>query len=256
MLLPIGDQPNDSRRVPWMNYAIIGLNGVVFVLIWASARTPEAFQGLLFTWGYTPAEPRLVTIFSGMFLHGGWMHLLGNMLFLWIFGDNIEARLGPLGYLLAYLGVGVAATLVYGAFNSGSEIPVVGASGAISGVQGLYFIACPKHKVKVFIWFYFYISVVYVSARLIMGFWFVLQDLLPVVLSDGPTPGGDDGVAHLAHLGGFAAGLVLMLILERFIRRSDEVPAADSTRASLYQGASKDRYRPSRPRRDPYRPRQ
>ncbi len=253
MFLPIGDQPNDPKHVPWMNYSIIAANVIIFAV--TRLGSPDAkFGEILVTWGYTPSEPRFIEIFSSMFLHATWMHLIGNMWFLYIFGDNIESRLGPLGYLAAYLLVGVAATLIYGAFNQDTTLPVVGASGAISGVQGLYFIACPRHKVKLFIWFYFFITVVHVSARVIMGFWFILQDIVPVILNRGPVPGG--GVAHLAHIGGFVAGLVLMLLLKPLVRRIEMAEAGELPHASRYAGGHASRYSHRRRRRDPYRPRE
>ncbi len=248
MLLPYGDEPNDPKRVPWMNYALIGANIAVFLLTYM--RGPLYFRDVLDAWAFQPGEVTIPTIFSSMFLHVGWLHLAGNMLFLWIFGDNIEARLGSFGYLAAYLAVGAAATLIYGQFN---EQPAVGASGAISGVQGLYFIACPKHRVKVFVWFYFFITVLHVKARWIMLFWFVMQDLIPTLISMNVHVG--DGVAHLAHLGGFVAGLALMLVLKPMVKQIHIAAAAEFARTHRYTGgrAASRRYERTR-RRDPYRP--
>jgi membrane associated rhomboid family serine protease len=239
MLLPIGDEPNDPKRVPWMNYTLIAVNVLVFLVVRLGAANEEAFNQVMLRWGYIPSEGGVLPIFSSMFMHAGWLHVFGNMLFLWIFGDNIEGRLGPLGYLLAYLGVGVAATLIFGAFNPDSMVPCVGASGAISGVEGLYFIVCPKHRVKLFIWFYFFITVVHVPARVVIAFWFVLQDLLPVVLRDSPT---GHGVAHMAHLGGFAAGLALMLLLKPIARRVEMEEAGESFRTHRYRARPTRRY--------------
>ncbi len=248
LILPIGDQPNDPKRVPWMNYALIAANALVFLFVAAPVLGNEAQAEIVMRrWGYLPSDPTLQTLFSSMFMHAGWMHLIGNMLFLWIFGDNIESRLGSLGYLFAYLGVGAAATLVFGAFNGDTLYPCVGASGAISGVQGLYFIACPKHKVRVFLWLYVFVRVTLVPARLIMGFWFVMNDIVPVVMK---LPGQ---VAHMAHLGGFASGLVLMLILRPLVARIEEAAAREGKHAHRYQSQRSQRYR-SRPHRLPRRP--
>jgi membrane associated rhomboid family serine protease len=222
VFLPIGDEPNVRGRIPWVNYALIATNVAVFVVVVVPTLGDRTrYETLMFAWGYLPSLDRPITILTSMFLHGGWMHLLGNMLFLWIFGDNIEARLGAIGYLVAYLAVGAAATLVFGVFNADATLPCVGASGAISGVQGLYFVACPRHRVRVLVWLYFYVTLLSLPARSIMLFWFVLKDLLPVLLR---VPGQ---VAHMAHLGGFASGLVLMLLLRPLLGRDAAVEEHD-----------------------------
>ena len=151
LILPIGDEPNDPKRVAWMNYALIVMSVAFYVLALSKGVSGGGYERFVIRWAYNPADPSVPTLFSSMFMHGDWMHLGGNMLFLWIFGDNVEARLGPLLYLVAYLVLGVVATLVFGIFNAGLDEPLIGASGAISGVQGLYWIACPRHKVKVFV---------------------------------------------------------------------------------------------------------
>jgi membrane associated rhomboid family serine protease len=226
-----------------MNYALIAANVVVFLVMKGQAPTDEAYQALLEGYGYVPREGRVATVFSSMFMHANLLHLLGNMWFLWIFGDNIEARLGALGYLLAYLAVGVAATLAYGAFNAGATLPAVGASGAISGVEGLYFVACPRHRVKVFVWLYVFVTVVHVNARWIMGLWFVLQDLLPEVARQSAAADPDaGGVAHAAHLGGFAAGLVLMLLLRPLVQRIHRAAQAEISRTQRYASGRVRRY--------------
>ncbi|MFT6831403.1 MAG: membrane associated rhomboid family serine protease, partial [Planctomycetota bacterium] len=152
--------------------------------------------------GFRPAHGSLQTLLSSMFLHGGFMHLAGNMLFLWIFGDNVEHRLGRVKYLAAYLLTGAAATLFYSAFQMSSNVPLVGASGAISGVLGFYFLFFPRNTVKVFFaLFPFFMDVVTIPARIVLGAYLVLDNLLPVLF------GGASGVAHGAHIGGFIAGL-------------------------------------------------
>ena len=251
MFLPIGDEPNHPKHVAWMNYALIGVNIVVFLWMRSTHAGPEAFNGLVLEYGYKPADGSVATIFTSMFMHAGWLHLFGNMLFLWIFGDNVEARLGPLGYLGAYLGVGVAATLVFGAFNAQSTIPLVGASGAISGVQGLYFVACPRHRVKLLVWLYVIVTVIKVNARWLMAIWFVMQDLIPVLVRVDGVPG--DSVAHLAHLGGFASGLALMLVLKPLAPRIEAAALYERGIGGRYAGgrANSDRYDRSR-RNDPY----
>ena len=250
MLLPIGDEPNAPRHVAWMNYTIIGANVLVFLLVQMSGGGRESVQEILWNYGYVPAESDWTRLFTCLFMHDGFWHIAGNMLFLWIFGDNMEARLGPFGYLAAYLALGVVATLVFAGFNADSTIPLVGASGAISGVQGLYFIACPRHKVKLFVWFYFFISVVRVNARLIMGLWFVMQDLIPTVIQIKEHTGGG-GVAHMAHLGGFVGGVVLMLVLRPLVGRIEQMHAAEF--GGVYSGGSaKSKHYQRTRRRNPY----
>ncbi len=220
MLLPIGDEPNDPKHTAWMNYALIALNVGIFASI---AFEPRAvFDAHLMRWAYDPSDPTIPTLFASMFMHASFLHIFGNMLFLWIFGDNVEARLGPLGYLATYLVVGACATLAHGLF---AAQPVVGASGAVSGVQGLYFVACGRHKVRVLFWFYFFITVLHVNARLVMAFWFVIQDLIPTFLQLRVNV--TDQVAHMAHLGGFVSGLVLMAVLKRTVPRVQAADAAE-----------------------------
>jgi membrane associated rhomboid family serine protease len=204
VFLPIGDEPNVRHRPPWVNYGLIAANVAVFFLA-GGLRPDAAYEEVVGRYGYVPAAPTMETLFTSMFMHANLLHLFGNMLYLWIFGDNVETRLGPVGYLAGYLATGAAATLLFGVFNADAAIPLVGASGAISGVQGVYFLAFPRNRVKMLVWFY-YVMVVHVRARLVIGFWFVVNDLLPILL--GRAVLGDQ-VAHAAHLGGFATGLLL-----------------------------------------------
>jgi membrane associated rhomboid family serine protease len=148
-----------------------------------------------------------------MFLHGGWMHLAGNMLFLYIFGNNVEARLGSVPYLLVYLLTGVTATLFFAAFAPGSQIPLVGASGAISGVLGCYFLWFPRNRVKTFIFLFpFLMTTVLLPARLVLGVYLILDNLLPFIINGGAGA----GVAHGAHIGGFLGGLGLAYGFDRW----------------------------------------
>ena len=234
MFIPIGDSPNPERFRPYVNWGLIALNVAIYLLIalplsltpgdpgdplyqeYLRALGREIPQGLsaydlfVFAHGYKPAAPSIADLLSAMFMHGGFMHLAGNMLFLWIYGDNVEHRLGRLGYLAAYLITGAAATVVYGLFAQGSMIPLVGASGAISGVLGLYFVMFPKNKVKVFIaLFPFFFNVVLLPARLVLGFYVIVQNFLPFLF------GAASSVAYGAHLGGFFAGLGIAFLGER-----------------------------------------
>ncbi len=252
MILPIGDSPN-PRGVAWINWTLIVLNVAVFLALWplsfrpADPRDPDLpryVQALvedgrvhpadvprlvrrvsaydLFTYrhGFRPAHPTLAGALAGMFLHGGWAHLLGNMLFLWIYGDNVEARLGRLGYLLAYLGTGLAAAGGDFLLRHGSDIPAVGASGAISGVLGLYFLWFPLNRVRLWVWFFpFFADVIELPARLVLAMYLVVDNLLPVLVTGGK--GG--GVAYGAHIGGFIAGLALAWVMDRHWLHRPEV---------------------------------
>ncbi len=179
MLLPIGDTPN-PRGKPYVNISLIAANIAVFVFvslplilqppdfsnpvlleylraIGATGRISAeqvlqhvtAYDLFVFRFGYRPDHPSVLNLFTAMFLHGSWLHLAGNMLFLWIFGDNVEARLGRIGYLLVYLGTGIAATWFFAVFVPASAVPMIGASGAISGVLGCYFLWFPRNQVKI-----------------------------------------------------------------------------------------------------------
>ncbi len=236
MFIPFGDTPN-PRGVPYINYLLFGANVAVFLLISLPLTTTRpdlndpllleylrvvgargsipaqailqhisAYDLFVFRYGYRPSDPSLTTLFTAMFLHGGWLHLVGNMLFLWIFGDNVEHRLGRLGYLLAYLGCGVAATLFFGLFVPGSDIPMVGASGAISGVLGFYYLWFPRNQVKVFIFLFpILMNTFLLPARLVLGIYLLVDNLVPFLMNSGEA----SGVAHGAHIGGFVAGLAL-----------------------------------------------
>ncbi len=243
MFLPISDSPNPPGT-PYVNYLFIGLNIAVFLLVSLPlTNTPvnpgdpllldylraigvrnamqarmaidqlSAYDLFVFRYGYRPGAPSVTTLFSSLFLHGGWMHLVGNMLFLWIFGDNVEHRLGRGRYALFYLGAGVAATLFFAFFVPGSQVPLVGASGAISGVLGCYFLWFPRNRVKTFVFIPFplIINAFQIPARLVLGFYLLVDNLLPFLVARG----GGGGVAHGAHIGGFVAGFALALAVDR-----------------------------------------
>ena len=165
----------------------------------------SAYDLVVFSYGFRPAAPDVIALLTSLFLHGGFMHLAGNMLFLWIYGDNVEHRLGPARYLVAYLGTGILATLSHAVLDFGSVIPMVGASGAISGVLGFYFIWFPRNRVRLWIMLFpFFMHVVYAPARLVLGMYLVIDNLLPFLATRGA---GGGGVAYGAHIGGFIAGL-------------------------------------------------
>ncbi len=207
-MLPIGDTPNPSNFRPWVNWALIAVNVAVFFAV--SLPLGEQYGVYVVEHGYKPGAPEATDLLYSMFLHGGLAHLGGNMLFLWIYGDNVEHRLGRLTYLLVYLGCGVAATLTFGFFAEGSVVPLLGASGAISGVLGLYFLLFPRNQVKVFLFFFPFVMGVYlIPARLVLGLYVIVDNFFPALL------GASTGVAYGAHLGGFFAGVLAAFVGER-----------------------------------------
>ena len=208
-----------------VTYAIIALNVLVFVyeLLLDSVGGLTTF---LTTWGVVPARllgefsaVELLTLVTSMFLHSGLMHILGNMLYLWIFGDNVEDRMGRLRFLCFYLLAGVGAGVAQMAADPNSVIPAVGASGAIAGVLGAYLLLYPHARIDTLVTWSFFVRLRAMPAVVVLGFWFVLQ-FLNGVLSFGVGQTG--GVAWFAHIGGFALGL---LTVRLFARRSDEMPS-------------------------------
>lgn len=216
-MIPLRDD-NPRRGVPIVTLALIAANVAVF--LYQVSLGPAAEKRLLYSMALIPAEltrgidvgaptlhPVWLTLFTSMFLHGSWMHLLGNMLYLWIFGDNIEALFGSAKYLLFYLACGVAAMLAHVAANPGSMVPALGASGAIAGVLGAYAVKFPGARVYTLLFIFPFIQTVALPALILLGFWFVYQVLLGA-FSLVPGAGGA-GVAFFAHIGGFIAGMVL-----------------------------------------------
>lgn len=207
-MFPIRDH-NPSEKTPYVTYALIAANVVIFLISLTYQTNEMAMRRFLFDWALIPAVftdgQQLHGLFSSMFLHGGWMHLIGNMLFLWIFGDNLEEELGHLGFSLFYLASGVAAGLAQVASAPQSLVPMVGASGAIAGVMGGYLLMFPKARVDILFIFIVFFRVFPVPAWLMLGAWFALQ-LLAGAGADPDT----GGVAYWAHAGGFVAGLVLI----------------------------------------------
>ena len=213
--LPLYDD-NPTSRLPYVTYVLIGL--CAFVFLWQLGQDDDAVAA---AYGMTPAYlfnvtampsdapiPAWMTVFTSMFLHGGWLHLGGNMLFLWIFGNNIEDVLGHVRYLLLYLASGIVAALCQALPDTTSTVPMIGASGAIAGVLGAYLVLYPFAKVHVLTWIVIFIRIFAVPAWIMLGLWFGLQ-LLDGLLSDP----GDAGVAFWAHVGGFLSGAALLCLL-------------------------------------------
>ncbi len=212
-MIPIADDDSTSRTTPILTYAIIAANILVFV---AELSLGDAF---IVKWAFIPsrfmADPSLqsVTLFTSMFMHAGWFHLGGNMLYLWVFGNNIEDRFGHLGFIAFYLLSGLAATAAQLAFTLGSNVPNLGASGAIAGVLGAYLLLFPMRRVTVLLLRF----IVHLPALIVLGFWFVLQFFSGVGSIAVSSETG--GVAYMAHVGGFVAGFVMALIMRYGVHR-------------------------------------
>ena len=207
-MFPIRDH-NPSGRRPYVTIALILMNVLVFLAYFPGA-SEWSLQGFFMTWGLVPgrlmAGSGAETLLTHMFLHGGWMHLAGNMLFLWIFGDNLEDEMGHLGFLLFYLVSGLAAAGLQIAPDPASAVPMVGASGAIAGVMGGYLLLFPRARVDVLVIIVVFIRIFAWPAWVILGIWLAIQ-----VFSGFATPLDGGGVAYWAHVGGFVAGVVLAL---------------------------------------------
>lgn len=203
-MIPIGDDNSLSKTTPIVTYALIALNILFFFLEMSGG------EEFVMKWAFIPSRflshpaADSITIFTSMFMHAGIGHLAGNMLYLWIFGDNIEDRMGKIPYLLFYLICGIAATFSQLAFTPDSSIPNVGASGAIAGVLGAYILLFPSGKVKALLGQ----QIVQVPALIVIGLWFAIQ-FVSGVGSAASTSGDEGGVAYMAHIGGFIAGLII-----------------------------------------------
>ena len=162
------------------------------------------------------AVPVPVTVLTAMFMHAGWLHLLGNMLFLWVFGDNIEDKLGHLRYLFFYLACGMVASLAHIVANPYSKVPSLGASGAIAGVMGAYLFLYPRARIKTLFIFLLLVKIIRIPAFLMLGYWILIQTLSGLAESGS---GGGGGIAWFAHIGGFIAGFVLVILMRKGKRR-------------------------------------
>ncbi len=219
MFIPIRDDAPTIRK-PYVTVSLIIANTLVF--LYSIMLGPKGFQLFTFQFGYIPYEfvtgheltPELsasiyLTPFTSMFMHGGWMHLIGNMLFLWIYGNNIEDYFGPIKFLLFYVTAGLAAIGLYTLFGPYSHVPLVGASGAIAGVMGAYYVLHPHARITV-LFIFFFIQVLTLPAKFVLGVWFVYQLIMSMT---GSATGG--GVAWMAHVGGFVFGWALLKLFTR-----------------------------------------
>jgi membrane associated rhomboid family serine protease len=201
-----------SRTTPLVTIGLIVVNAVVFLYQFSLGESGQLFVE---TYGLVPAEFSWVSVFTSMFMHGGLLHFGSNMLFLWIFGDNVEDRMGHGRFVVFYLICGVAAALAQTLTDPSSPIPMVGASGAIAGVMGAYFVLYPRSRILTLVPIFFFIQLIEVPAILFLGLWFLMQFLQGVgsIAQATGEPGG--GVAFWAHIAGFAAGLVTVHVFRR-----------------------------------------
>lgn len=227
-MFPIGDD-NPTENLPIVTYVLIGMNIVVWAVVQGFGNA-EAMAQSLCLYALVPADllgtvpvgtqfpvgeqwlcqidgdPNMSSIFTSMFMHGGWFHIAGNMLFLWVFGDNVEDAMGPMRFIAFYILCGTAAAIAQIGASPSSTVPMVGASGAIGGVMGAYALLYPKARVRLLIILFIYVTTISVPAFLMLGYWFLIQ--LISGLSSSSSTGG--GVAFWAHIGGFVAGLLLV----------------------------------------------
>lgn len=208
-MFPIGDDNVPGAGRPYVNYALIAINVIVF--LYESSLAPNALQAFFNQWAVQPAEilagQNLTSLLTSMFMHGGWLHLIGNMVFLAVFGDNVEAVFGHIGYLAFYLLSGLAASAAHILISPDSLVPSLGASGAIAGVMGAYIVMFPRSMVHALIFFGFFIRITRVSAIFFLGIWFLTQ-LFSGVAGLGAQTAQTSGVAFWAHIGGFVFGLL------------------------------------------------
>tara|TARA_B100001250_G_scaffold411943_1_gene441874 strand:- start:517 stop:1167 length:651 start_codon:yes stop_codon:yes gene_type:complete len=213
MFFPYKD---DNPRVlfPFVTFSIILLNVIVFLgQFWISGNDLDNGRSLVYIYGFVPAEFNPLTIFTSMFMHGGFAHVIGNMWFLYIFGDNVESILGHIKYFIFYLACGIGAALAQFFIEPTSQVPMIGASGAVAGVLGAYMIRFPKARVHVLTVIIIFITTFVVPAQIVLGLWFLMQ------LSGGLGSLGVDttgGVAWFAHIGGFIIGVTSLKYFQNF----------------------------------------
>jgi membrane associated rhomboid family serine protease len=214
-MLPLYDTVR-SRRFPLITLALIAANVLAF--LYELQLSPSVLERFIFTWGLVPAQltsdfpGAWMTIFTAMFLHGGWFHLLSNMWFLYLFGDNVEARMGAGRYLIFYLLSGVAAVLLQTYILPGSSVPMIGASGAIAGVLGAYLISFPRSRIASLVPILFIFTIVEIPAAIFLVFWFISQVYSGLFAMQGAS---ESGIAWWAHIGGFVFGVMMVSFFAR-----------------------------------------
>ena len=212
-MIPFKDD-NPTSITPYLTVALIVINVIIYLMQISSSMDPRR---MVYTYGAIPhfiltfntVQPLhpVTTIFTSMFMHGSLLHLGTNMLFLWIFGNNIEDVLGRIRFIIFYLLCGIAAAYMHALANPSSMVPMIGASGAVSGILGAYILLFPRAQVHTLIFFFFFIQVVRLPAMFVIGFWIVIQFINGMISTGGA---GHGGVAWFAHIGGFITGLLLM----------------------------------------------
>jgi membrane associated rhomboid family serine protease len=211
-MIPLYDD-NPTRRQALVVYALIAINVMIF-LHQISLSSPQLIQ-FLRAWAVIPREffafpnREVITLLSSQFLHGGWLHLIGNMWFLWIFGNNVEDRLGGVKFLIFYLICGAIAAITQSVFSPSSGIPLIGASGAIAGVMGAYIVRFPRAEIITLVPIFIILTTIRIPALFFLGIWLVGQTVYAAMSNPGQP-----GVAYLAHISGFVAGIILFKLLE------------------------------------------
>lgn len=226
-MFPLYDE-NPTNSFPVFNFLLIAINILVF--FWEISLGPTALEQVILKYGFAPKnlteaisagrifDPVYLTVFTSMFLHGGFIHIFGNMLYLWIFGNNVEDRFGHIRFLFFYLIAGIAGVAAQTLVNPTSAVPGIGASGAIAGVLGSYLLMFPRARVVAIVPIFFFLQLIKLPAIIVLGFWIVVQLVSGAASITEPQTGG--GVAWFAHIGGFAAGIILtMLIPKKRYRR-------------------------------------
>src|SRR5256886_6751918 len=241
-MIPLKDYAGPRRHMPWMTWSLIAINIVVFLyqlslgpdapaFAFAYAVVPVALThgipqtslpNVPATIPFHTPDPVYLTLITAMFLHAGWLHIGGNMLFLYIFGDNVEDRMGHLPYLVFYLFCGVVASIAQIAVDPNSTLPSLGASGAIAGVLAAYLVLFPLAKVRTIIFIFIFFTIVTLPAIVLIGIWFLLQ-FFDGVASLGNAQQGMGGVAYFAHVGGFVTGLVITLLLRPLLKPPPDI---------------------------------
>ena len=219
-MIPLRDS-HPSRTTPVVTISLIAVNSLVF--LYQFSLDAYSLNHFVATYGLVPDRFHLLPVLTSMFLHGGWAHLIGNMWFLWIFGDNVEDILGRAKYLLFYLLCGIAATLAHYAVNLDSRVPMVGASGAIAGVMGAYMLKFPHSRVTTLVVAIIFFTTVELPAWVVLVYWFVIQ-FFSGLGTIGYSHLSQGGTAWFAHIGGFVAGLILIKVLpteDRYFRRPE-----------------------------------
>jgi membrane associated rhomboid family serine protease len=201
-----------SRTTPYITFTIIALNALAWFYEVTLPR--EDLNVLLQNFGVVPAFFSAPTLITSMFLHGGWMHVIGNMWYLWIFGDNVEDRVGHGRFIVFYLLCGIAAAFGQMAMDPHSTLPTIGASGAIAGVMGAYFVLYPRSRVLTLVPLFFYYQIFELPALYLLGFWFLLQLFSAGAIAATASTGGG-GVAFMAHVAGFIVGIAAVFVLKK-----------------------------------------